>query len=251
VEPAIGYAEEGFPVSPGVARAWQVAAGTLGARPDFAAAFLPEGRAPRPGETWRSAEQARTLRAIAESCGDAFYFGSLADEIVGFAQAQGAPLRHEDLASHRAEWVGTLATSFAGFELHEIPPNSQGLAALIALGVLRHTPLAETDVDSADWLHLQIEAMKLGFADAHRYVADPGHLDVDVEDLLSDGYLAERAATIGAREAADPGHGSPRPGGTVYLTAADRDGMMVSFIQSNFRGFGSGVLVPGTGIALS
>ena len=250
-EPAVRYAEDGFPVSPVTANAWQAAARTLGARPDYAAAFLVDGRAPLAGETWRSPAQAATLRAIAETRGEAFYRGELADAMVAFAQAEGAALRHDDLDSHSVEWVDTLSTGFAGFELHEIPPNSQGLAALIALGVLRHTPLAETAVDSVDWLHLQLEAMKLGFADAHRYVADPDHLDLDVGLLLDDGYLAERARLIDLRRASDPGHGSPRPGGTVYLSTADETGMMVSFIQSNYRGFGSGVVVPGTGIALN
>ena len=249
--PAVTYAEEGFPVSPGIAAAWGTVASVLGSRPDFAAAFLTDGRAPRAGEAWRSAAQASTLRSIAESRGEEFYLGSLADAMVSFAEAQGAPLRHDDLATHRAEWVGTISTDFDGVTLHEIPPNGQGLAALIALGVLRHSAVADAPLDSADWFHLQIEAMKLGFADAHRYVADPEHLDIDVSALLDDGYLAERAKKIDPRRAGDPGHGRPRPGGTVYLTAADSDGMMVSFIQSNYQGFGSGVVVPGTGISLT
>src|SRR5690606_32485377 len=126
-------------------------------------------------------------------------------------------------------------------------PNGQGLAALLALGILRHTALADYPLDSADWLHVQVEAMKLALADAHRYIADPLHMDVSVAALLDDDYLARRAGTIDMSLAADPGHGEPRPGGTVYLTAADQGGMMVSFIQSNYFGFGSGVVVPGTG----
>lgn len=249
-EPAIHYAEEGFPVSPSIARGWATSLKVLGVRPDFAAAFSRDGAAPAAGERWRFPDQARSLRLIAESGGDAFYRGELADAIVAAARAEGGPMRHEDLAEHSADWVGTVATGFAGGELHEIPPNGQGLAALLALGVLRHTGLLEYTVDSADWLHVQIEAMKLALADAHRYVADPDHMDVSVAELLDDGYLAARAASIDMAAAADPAHGAPRPGGTVYLTAADRDGMMVSFIQSNYYGFGSGVVVPGTGISL-
>src|SRR5690606_38834016 len=249
-EPAIHYAESGFPVSPSIARGWATAVKTLGVRPDFAAAFAPGGGAPAPGETWRFPEQARSLRLIAESDGEAFYRGELADAIIGAARAEEGSLRHEDLAEHSADWVGTVATDFVGGELHEIPPNGQGLAALIALGILRHTRLREYAVDSADWLHVQIEAMKLALADVHRYVADADHMDIGVTELLDDGYLAGRSATIDMTKASDPGHGAPRPGGTVYLTAADQDGMMVSFIQSNYYGFGSGVVVPGTGISL-
>jgi len=249
-EPAVAYAEHGFPVSPGTARGWATAGKVLGVRPDFAAAFVPDGRTPAAGDTWRFTDQARSLQLIAESGGEAFYRGALADAMVAAAESEGGPLRHTDLAAHRADWVGTIATPFAGGELHEIPPNGQGLAALLALGILRHTDLASYAIDSADWLHVQIEAMKLALADAHRYVADADHLEFPVEALLDDGYLASRAAAISMASATDPGHGTPRPGGTVYLTAADQDGMMVSFIQSNYYGFGSGVVVPGTGISL-
>src|SRR5690606_11115499 len=183
--------------------------------------------------TWRFTDQARSLQLIAESGGEAFYRGALADAMVAAAESEGGPLRHADLAAHRADWVGTIATPFAGGELHEIPPNGQGLAALLALGILRHTDLVSYAIDSSDWLHVHIEAMKLALADAHRYVADSYHLELPVEALLDDGYLAMRAVAISMASASDPGHGTPRPGGTVYLTAADQDGMMVSFIQSN------------------
>ena len=249
-QPAIAYAETGFPVSPGVARGWAGAAEVLGVRRDFAQAFLPGGVTPAAGAIWRFAAQARSLRLIAESGGEAFYRGELADAMVAAAAAEEGPLSHQDLASHSADWVGTVATDFEGGALHEIPPNGQGLAALLALGILRHTDLAGYGVDSADWVHVQVEAMKLALADAHRYIADPAHMDVEVGALLDDEYLAGRAATIDMTRAADPRHGAPRPGGTVYLTTADRDGMMVSYIQSNYFGFGSGVVVPGTGISM-
>ncbi|HLU83196.1 MAG TPA: gamma-glutamyltransferase family protein [Trueperaceae bacterium] len=249
-QPAISYAEAGFPVSPGVARGWAGAAKVLGIRPDFAQAFMPGGSTPAAGTTWRFPAQARSLRLIAESGGDAFYRGELADAMVAAAAAEGGPLSHQDLAGHTADWVGTLAADFAGGALHEIPPNGQGLAALLALGILRHTDLAGYQVDSADWVHVQVEAMKLALADAHRYIADPAHMEVGVETLLDDAYLASRAAAIDMRRAADPLHGAPRPGGTVYLATADHNGMMVSYIQSNYFGFGSGVVVPDTGISL-
>ncbi len=249
-EPAIGYAAAGFPVSPITARAWANAQRVFGERADFAAAFLPGGRAPRAGETWRFPEQAATLEAIASSGGEAFYRGPLAERIAAHVRAGGGPLAADDLAGHRADWVGTLSSAWAGTELHEIPPNGQGLAALLALGILRHTAVAELEPDSVPALHLQIEAMKLAFADAHRYVSDPASADIAPEALLDDGYLASRAARIDPASAGEPTFGVPRRGGTVYLTAADAEGRMVSYIQSNYTGFGSGVVVPGTGIAL-
>ncbi|MEX2500751.1 MAG: gamma-glutamyltransferase family protein [Trueperaceae bacterium] len=250
LEPAIAYAAHGFPVSPITARAWQQGGQVLGDRADFADAFLPGGRAPRAGESWRFPDQAETLRIIAETGGEAFYRGSLAEKIAAHVRAGGGDLAEGDLDAHRADWVGTVSTSWAGTELHEIPPNGQGLAALIALGILRHTDVADAEVDSLHAVHLQIEAMKLAFSDAYRYVADPDHLDVAPADLLDDGYLAERACAIDLDRAGDPGHGVPKRSGTVYLTTADADGRMVSFIQSNYAGFGSGVVVPGTGISM-
>jgi len=155
-----------------------------------------------------------------------------------------------DLDAHRADWVPTIAQSYHGIELHEIPPNGQGLAALLALGILEHHPVADHPVDSADCLHVQIEAMKLALADAYRHVADPAGLDVAPTALLDPAYLAGRAALIDMQRARRPGHGAPTHGGTVNLATADARGMMVSFIQSNYRGFGSGVVVPRTGISL-
>ena len=248
--PAVGYAREGFPVSPITARAWSQAERTFADRPDFVQAFLPNGRAPRAGETWRFPDQAATLEAIVESEGDAFYTGDLAERMAAHVQAGGGALAAADLAEHRPDWVGTISTAYGEHELHEIPPNGQGLAALLALGILRHTDVADHAPDSVAALHLQIEAMKLAYADAYRYVGDPDHLDVPPSDLLDDGYLAERAGAIDPHRAGDPTYGVPRRGGTVYLTAADAEGRMVSFIQSNYYGFGSGVVVPGTGISL-
>ncbi|MFN2322425.1 MAG: gamma-glutamyltransferase family protein [Trueperaceae bacterium] len=251
-EPAIGYAQGGFPVAPITARAWAMSAPGFADHPDWNRAFAPGGRTPAAGATWRFPDQARTLEAIAASRGEAFYRGALADAIVEHARAHGALLDAADLGDHRADWVGTVATGWKGTELHEIPPNGQGLAALIALGILRHVPgFDDLELDSTPWLHLQIEAMKLALADADRYVADVDHMrDVTAADLLDDGYLAERARAIDATRAGEPGHGAPKRGGTVYLTAADAEGRMVSLIQSNYFGFGSGVVVPGTGISL-
>jgi gamma-glutamyltranspeptidase/glutathione hydrolase len=251
-EPAIGYAEGGFPVSPITARAWRLSAPAFADQPDWNRAFAPGGATPVAGATWRFPDQARTLEAIAASGGEAFYRGALADAMVAHARAHGGLLESADLAEHRADWVGTLATAWQGTELHEIPPNGQGLAALIALGILRHVRGFDAlEVDSVPWLHLQIEATKLALADAERYVADPDFMtEVAAADLLDDGYLAERARLIDPARAGEPGHGAPKRGGTVYLTAADAEGRMVSLIQSNYYGFGSGVVVPGTGISM-
>jgi len=249
-EPAIHYARDGFPVSPITARAWELSLPAFADRADFHDAFTLKGRAPQVGEIWRFPEQADTLEAIATTRGEAFYRGRLAEVMAQHVQAGGGVLAASDLAAHQASWVGTLAAPFQGYELHEIPPNGQGIAALIALAILRHTDLADAEPDSLHATHLQIEAMKLAFADAHRYVADPDHLDLNPEALLDDGYAAERAALIDPTRAAEPSYGVPKRGGTVYLTAADAEGRMVSFIQSNYFGFGSGVVVPGTGISL-
>ncbi len=250
-EPAIRYAEAGFPVSPIIARLWQRGADLLGDHPGFAETFLPNGSAPKAGAYFHSPGHARTLRAIADTKGKAFYEGSIAEDIVAFAQKHGAALALSDLAEHRADWCGTISRQFDDATLHEIPPNGQGIAALMALGILSHTDIRSYGADDPQALHVQIEATKLALRDAEHFVADAAHMkDVTVQDLLDDGYLLSRAKEIDPNIAQDIKPGAPKDGGTVYLSAADADGMMVSFIQSNYAGFGSGVVVPGTGVAL-
>lgn len=249
-ESAVRYARDGYLVGPVTARSWADQAQTLGQFQGFSTAFMPGGRTPYTGEKFACPDQARTLERIAETEGEAFYRGALAEQIAADAAAHGGQLRVADLAAHQCDWVGTASQNYRGYTLHEIPPNGQGLAALIALGILQHKDLGALRVDSADALHLQIEGVKLALADAYRFIADPETMDVAVEHLLDPGYLAARADLIDMDSAADPGHGAPGPGGTVYLTAADAEGMMVSFIQSNYMGFGSGVVVPETGISL-
>jgi gamma-glutamyltranspeptidase/glutathione hydrolase len=249
-EPAIRYASEGFHITPLTARAWARSEQVFRGQAGFAQAFLPGGRAPRCSEVFRLPDQARTLEKIALSKGRDFYQGQLAEAIAEDARRNGALLTLEDLAGHSVDWTGTISTPYGGAELHEIPPNGQGIASLIALGILRHHPLQDFEPDSAEALHLQIEAMKLAFADTYRFVADAGTMEVTAAQLLDDSYLAERARLISMDEARDPGHGVPADSGTVYLTAADGEGRMVSLIQSNYMGFGSGVVIPGTGIAM-
>jgi gamma-glutamyltranspeptidase/glutathione hydrolase len=170
--------------------------------------------------------------------------------MVAHARTLGGVQTLEDFSGHRADWVTPIGIDYKNVRLHEIPPNGQGLAALICLGILRQFDLRRYPVDSADSVHLQIEAMKLAFADAFRYIGDPAGMEVEVESLLDAAYLASRAALIRMDLAGEPSHGLPTHGGTVYISAADASGTMVSLIQSNFMGFGSGVVVPGTGISL-
>ncbi|MBI1290363.1 gamma-glutamyltransferase [bacterium] len=247
---AIRHAREGYLVSPITAAAWQRSEPRFRDFAEFARVFLPSGRAPMAGETIRLPDHAATLIRIAESGGEDFYRGELARRIAAASEADGGAMCFDDLASHLADWVAPISIEYRGHVLHEIPPNGQGLAALIALGILREVDMAAAPVDSVASFHLQIEAMKLALADAYRHLSDPAHMQVPVEALLSPDYLASRAQLIDPKRARAAEPGVPAERGTVYLTAADRDGMMVSFIQSNYWGFGSGVVAPGTGIAL-
>lgn len=249
--PAINYAERGYTVTPVISALWQRGADVLSDQPGFAETFLPGGRVPKAGERFSNADMARSLQRIAETGGRDFYEGALAQKIADYARAHGAALNEADLAAHKPEWCGTLATDFRDVTLHEIPPNGQGIAALMALGILEHLDLAGLQADDPTALHLQIEAIKLAFADLHNYVADLRFMtDVTPQDLINPDYLKSRAALISRDRAQNYGPGAPKTGGTVYLTTADASGMMVSFIQSNYSGFGSGVVVPGTGISL-
>jgi gamma-glutamyltranspeptidase/glutathione hydrolase len=250
--PAIRIAERGYAVPIVVQHKWTMAAGLpdLIKQPGFAETFLPKGRAPEVSELFRMPEAARTLRLIAESGGEAFYRGEIAQALAAFAKDTGGALTAADMAAYEPEWVGTISRDYAGHTLHEIPPNGQGIAALIALGILEHLDHRSHAVDSTAAQHLMIEAMKLAFADTYRYVGDARSMRVKVDDLLNPAYLAERARLVDPRKAQDFQAGNPVKGGTIYLTAADESGMMVSFIQSNYLGFGSGLVLPGYGVSL-
>ena len=249
-EPAIRHARDGFLVSPIVASKWALAMPLMPPGLGFAEHFLPRGRAPEVAERFASPDQARTLGKIAATRGEAFYRGELADAMVKHANAHGAAHALEDFAGHTYDWVKPLALGYAGAEVLELPPNGQGIAAQIALGILANFDLASLPPDSPQSQHLQIEAMKLGFADVHRHVSDPRTMRIAAETLLDRDYLAQRARLIDRRRAQEYGPGDPPQGGTVYLCAADESGMMVSLIQSNYMGFGSGVVVPDTGISM-
>ena len=254
-EPAIDYAANGWPLPPETGAVWgQSQKSYLESRigPEFAGwyeTFSPGERPAKAGDVWNLPDHASTLSKIAENGSDVFYKGELAEKIAAFAAETNGYLTVEDLAAHTSTWVEPITAHYHGFDVWEMPPNGQGIAALEALSILDGLDLPRYPRESLDAYHLQIEAMKLGFADAHHYVADPELAEVPVKGILNKDYIASRRALIGER-ARLPEHGEPPQGGTVYLCAADADGMMVSLIQSNYQGFGSGVVVPGTGISL-
>ena len=249
-EPAIGYARHGFMVAPITADKWSHAPELYRDFPDFTATFLPGGRPPRPGELFVPPGLADTLKSLAETHGESLYRGELAKRIVSRSQETGGCFSEADLAGHRTEWVEPLSQEWNGVTLYELPPNGQGLTVLIALGILKRLAIEQYPVDSPDSLHLQIEAMKKAFGAAFRQIADPAWMQVPPAALLTDAFLKECADAIRMDRADSPPAAVPQDGGTVYLTAADEEGMMVSFIQSNYRGFGSGIVIPGTGISL-
>jgi len=252
LEPAIAYAEEGFPVSEITARGWRHSIPKLSAHPDTARNYLPDGRAPRPGEIFRQPNLGRTLRLIAEGGRDAFYRGEIAEKIVRFSERNEGLLAMEDLAQHASTWVEPISTHYRGYEIYECPPNGQGLAALLAINLIKSHDLADLGHNSAEYLHLLVEAMKLAFADAHEYVADPEFVDIPMEELLSSDYTEARQALIDRDKASTcvcPGL-APRGNDTAYLTVIDKHRNAVSFINSLYMGFGSGMVVGDTGICL-
>ena len=250
--PAIAYAEDGFPVSEIIAAQWKSAEAKLRRHPAAAANYLVDGeRAPRHGEVFRSPDLARTFRRIAEEGPEVFYRGEIADAIHDFLEAEGGFVTREDLAAHDSEWVEPISTTFRGVEVFQVPPNSQGFVALEMLNLLEGFDLAALGHNSAAYLHHLIEAKKLAFADRDAYLADPEHMRAPLETLLSKEYAeARRGGISGDRAAREVAPGLTDDGDTIYLTVVDRDRNAVSLIYSLFGSFGSGLVVPGTGIAL-
>ena len=250
--PAAQIAERGYAVSVVVQQKWHNASqvADLVAGPGFAAQFLPKGRAPEVGERFAMPNMARALRLIGATKGEAFYRGEIGAAVAGWSSQHGGALTAADLANYRPEWVEPLAQEYRGHTLHEIPPNGQGIAAQMALGMLQHFDLAALPIDGPACQHLQIEAVKLAFADVYRFVADERFMEGPPSTLLDPQYLAARAKLIDPTRAQVFGAGYGIKAGTIYLTAADESGMMVSFIQSNYMGFGSGVVEPTFGISL-
>ncbi len=250
-EPALRYATDGYIVAKNVHSRWKRQVPELIGQPGFREAFAPNGHAPLAGERFTCPGQAATLERIARSKGEDFYRGELAARIAAHARATSGLLTEADLAAHTPDWVAPVGMRYRDVELHEIGPNGQGIAAQMALGMLERFDLGAMDHDGALATHLKIEAMRLALADLATWVGDPGYMTrVKPADLLDRDYLARRSRLIDPARRAPVRPGEPLGGGTVYLTAADCKGMMVSYIQSNFKGFGSGVVVPGTGIAL-
>lgn len=248
--PAIEVAERGHAVAPIVAHKWAAAIPELKDEPGFAEAFMPNGKPPAVGQCFKFAAAGKSLRKIAETAGRDFYEGEIAERIAAYARETGGAMTVQDLKNYRPEWVDPISVKYQDFDVYEIPPNGQGIAALMALRMLAHRDVASLPIDAIDSQHMQIEAMKLAFSDIYRYVADPRKMEITPDDMLNDAYLAERAKQIDMAKSSRPTFGMPRSGGTIYLSAADESGMMVSFIQSNYMGFGSGVVVPGVGISM-
>ncbi|WP_170295471.1 gamma-glutamyltransferase family protein [Chengkuizengella sediminis] len=253
LEPAIHYAENGYPISPILGKYWDMAYNRYKKHligPEFKPwfdTFAPKGRAPKIGEMWGSIEHAKTLKSIAETNGESFYRGELAQKIISFSKLYGGFLTEEDLGEYQSEWVKPISLNYRGYDVWEMPPNGQGIVTLMALNILKD--FSFTEKESVDTYHKQIEAMKLAFTDGKKYITDPNHMTTTVKQLLSEEYGNQQAKLI-CNQALIPDAGSPVKGGTVYLATADDQGNMVSFIQSNYSGFGSGLVVPGTGIAL-
>jgi len=252
--PAIQYAEEGFPLSPVLAKYWQKGFDKYSKakekQPELSEwfeVFAPEGRAPKLGEIWKSPRHADTLREIADTKAESFYRGELAQKISAASEAADGFLTGDDLAAYQPEWVDPIGVNYRGYDVWEIPPNGQGIVALEALGILDEFAFASKD--DTDLYHKQIEAIKLAFSDAQKYVTDGEHMSFAPDSLLEPEYLAKRRELISDR-AQTPEAGEPFGSGTVYLATADDQGNMVSFIQSNYMGFGSGVVIPETGIAM-
>lgn len=253
LQPAITYAREGFPVSPILSRFWKRAYQaykqhfTDNIFREWFATFAPKGRAPVAGELWHSPNHANTLQKIADSYGESFYQGELAEHIAQFSEQSGGFLTGHDLANYHAEWVEPIHVNYRDYDIWEIPPNGQGIIALQALNILKGFQFVEKDC--VETYHKQIEAMKLAFADGQKHITEPPFMRYSVTEMLSEEYGAIRRELI-EDHAMQPQAGEPALSGTVYLATADREGNMVSFIQSNYMGFGSGLVVPGTGIAL-
>ncbi|MEM7312508.1 MAG: gamma-glutamyltransferase family protein, partial [Planctomycetota bacterium] len=241
--PAVSYAREGFPVSELIAYYWSRSE-KLKKHPGFEATFLPNGKAPAKGEIFRNPKLAQTLETIGKQGRDVFYKGDVARRIAQYMKAHEGFLSFEDLANHKSEWVEPVSVDYRGYRLWELPPNGQGIAALQILGILKQHDIAGFGFGSADHIHYFVEAKKLAFEDRAKFYADPAFQKIPVDELISDAYAQKRNALINPQEAAkEVPHGNPalEQGDTIYLTTADKAGNMVSLIQSNYRGFGSGM----------
>jgi gamma-glutamyltranspeptidase / glutathione hydrolase len=253
LQPAIDYARNGYPLTPILAKYWNGAFKAYKTRfegaefEEWFRVFAPDGRAPEAGEMWKSEDHANTLQEIAETNGESFYRGKLAERIADASEKAGGFLSKTDLENYQPEWVEPISVTYRGHEIWEIPPNGQGIVALMALNILKGYEFSHRE--DVNGVHLQLEAMKQAFTDGKEYVSDPATMQAAAADLLSEKYAEEARAKI-TDEARMPEPGQLPKGGTVYLATADGEGNMVSFIQSNYMGFGSGIVIPGTGIGM-
>jgi gamma-glutamyltranspeptidase/glutathione hydrolase len=251
--PAIAYARDGHPLHETIAYYWARSVPLLSKWPGFSEQFTVKGRAPAKGELWKNPNLARTLEKIAAGGRDAFYRGDIARTIADYIKAQGGFLSAADLAAHRSEWVEPVSTNYRGYDVWELPPNSQGIAALQMLNILEGYDLRAMGFGSTEYVHVFTEAKKLAFEDRAKYYADPAFVKIPVRELVSKAYAQQRRKLLDTKRSAkryDAGNPALRDGDTIYMTTADKDGMMVSLIQSNYRGMGSGMTPPGLGFIL-
>ncbi|RUO26495.1 gamma-glutamyltransferase [Aliidiomarina minuta] len=252
LKPSIDYAEQGFPVTEVIAYYFERNAEVLKDYPGFAEVFMKEGRTPRKGEMFKNPDLANTYRQIASGGRDAFYKGDIARTLGDFVQEHGGFLSYDDMAAHESEWVDPVSTNYRGYDLWELPPNTQGIAALQILNILEGYDIAEMGFDSPEYVHHFTEAKKLAFEDRAKFYSDTDFNDIPVDWLISKEYASERAQLIDSERAGrayEPGN-PPMNGDTIYLTVADKDGNMVSLIQSNYRGMGSGITPEGLGFVI-
>ncbi|HCP49946.1 MAG TPA: gamma-glutamyltransferase, partial [Gammaproteobacteria bacterium] len=250
-EPAIRYARDGFQVGPKTAPVWSWSVESFAHFNSFQEHFTSQGRSPNTGEVFKRPDLVETLTDIARTDGESLYRGRLAGAIVGQSQQEGGVMTLDDLANHSVLWTDPIAQPYRNVVLHEIPPNGQGLAAQIALSILEHLDVQSTEPGSADWIHYQVEAMKIAIRAAFDHFADPAAMVIPPSELLEPGSIARAANAISANATSQfPPVALPVSEDTVYLTTADADGRMVSMIQSNYRGFGSGIVIEGTGISM-
>jgi len=248
---AISYAEQGYPVPEVIHGYWATTADWISQNPESRRVFLPDGKVPAVGEVFRNPDVAKALRGVADGGADAFYKGEIARAILATSQSLGGTMAADDLADFSPEWVTPVSTTYRGWTIYELPPNGQGMAALAMLNLMETSPASPEGPSSVPELHMKIEAMKLAYADLYRYNADPRFHPVPVEGLLSKAYAQERAQSISPSEAhCDVAAGKPPGSDTTYLSVVDRQGNIVSLIQSNYELFGSGITVAGMGFAL-
>ncbi|HEX9653117.1 MAG TPA: gamma-glutamyltransferase, partial [bacterium] len=251
--PAINYAREGFPVSELIAYYWQRSVPILEKWPGFKETYMPSGRAPQKGEIFKNPNLANTLEKLANGGRDAFYKGDIARTLDAFMKRVGGFLSYQDLVDHKSDWVEPVSANYRGYDLWELPPNGQGIAALQMLNILEGYDIKSLGFGSAEYIHLFLEAKKLAFEDRAKFYADPDFTDIPVKQLISKEYAAERRKLINPNRAArryDSGNPALHAGDTIYLTTADSEGNMVSLIQSNYRGMGSGLSPDGLGFIL-